>query len=78
MTRQQTEEVVLTVLSAVLKCRVDADSSRRSTPKWDSLKHIEVIFTLEDELDMQFSEAEMADMDSVKAIVDLAAGRHAP
>jgi acyl carrier protein len=72
MDRQQVEAVVLTVLAAVLKCEVDLNSSRHNVPRWDSLKQIEIIFAIEDELNLEFSEEEMANLDSVAKIVDLA------
>lgn len=77
MDRQQLETVLLTVLATVLKCEVSAETSRKNTPQWDSLKHIEVIFALEDELGWQFSEEELADLDSVNSILDRALTRHA-
>lgn len=77
MNRNEIEGTVLTVLERVLKCRVNADSSRSNTPQWDSLKHIEVIFELEDRLEMEFSEAEMAEMNSVAAIVERSTTRSA-
>jgi len=70
MDRQQIETVVLTVLATVLKCHVNGDSTRKNTPQWDSLKHIEVIFAIEDELGLQFSEEALAGLDSVAHIVD--------
>jgi len=63
---------VLTVLAAVLKCEVNRDSTRKNTPQWDSLKHIEVIFAIEDELGLQFSEEALAALDSVAHVVDAA------
>ena len=77
MDRQQLETVLLTVLATVLKCEVSAETSRKNTPQWDSLKHIEVIFALEDELGWQFSEEELADLDSVNSLLDRALTRHA-
>jgi acyl carrier protein len=77
MDRQQLEIVSLTVLATILKCEVSAETSRKNTPQWDSLKHIEVVFALEDELGLQFSEEDMANLDSVGNIVDRALIRHA-
>ena len=68
---------VLSVLEAVLKCPVGPDSSRANTPVWDSLKHIEIVFAVEEELGIEFSEEDMAKLNSVARIVDLAAARHA-
>ena len=77
MDRRQIETVSLTVLATVLKCEVSVKTSRMNTPQWDSLKHIEVIFALEDELGFQFSEEELANLNSVDSIVDRALTRHA-
>jgi acyl carrier protein len=72
MDRTQVQQTVLTVLAAVLKQPLDKDFdiTRQNTPTWDSLKHIEVMFTLEDELGIEFSEAELSNLDSVAKIVD--------
>lgn len=72
MSRQEIEIIVLGVLAAVLKCSVSSDSRRKDHPEWDSLKHIEVVFAIEDELNLQFSEDTLAKMDSVESIVESA------
>lgn len=77
MDRKEIEAVVLAVLAAVLKCEVSLDSTRQNTPRWDSLKHIEIMFATEDELGLQFSEEELTKLDGVGKIVDLALQRHA-
>ena len=63
---------MLAVLANVLKCEIDLDTSRLNTPQWDSLKNIEIIFAVEDELGLEFSEEELASLDSVAKIVDFA------
>lgn len=77
MNQQQIQRSVLSALAAVLKCEVDADTSRENTPQWDSLKHIEIIFVVEDELGIEFSEMDMAGLDSVTRIVGMALTLHA-
>jgi acyl carrier protein len=77
MNRQQLETMVLATVAAVLKCEVFLDSSRKNTDQWDSLKHIEVIFTLENELGLEFSEEELAELDSVGKIVEKVLACHA-
>jgi acyl carrier protein len=77
MDRKQIEQSVIAALAAVLKCEVGADTSRQNTPQWDSLKHIEIIFSVEDELGIEFSEKEMAGLDSVAEIVSRAMTLHA-
>ena len=77
MNRQQIENVVITVLSTVLKCEVDELGSRETVPQWDSLKQIEVIFAIEDELNLQFPEEALPDLNSVAQIVDAAEALYA-
>ena len=72
MNRQQIESVVINILSVVLKCEVDGLSSRETLPHWDSLKQIEVIFAIEDELNLQFPEEVMSELNCVSQIVDAA------
>lgn len=77
MNRQEIEKVVLASLGSVMKCEVDHDSSRENTMAWDSLKHIEVIFLVEEELEVQFSEDELEELNSVSAIVEKVLRQHA-
>jgi acyl carrier protein len=74
MNRQQIKVVVLSVLSTVLKCEVNNEASRENLAQWDSLKHIEVIFAIEDELNLQFPEEMLPNLNSVESIVDAAEG----
>lgn len=69
MQRHEIEERVLDVLYAALKCAVPHDARRSQVAAWDSLKHIELVFALEDELELRFEEDELATLDSVQAIV---------
>jgi predicted dehydrogenase/acyl carrier protein len=50
---------------------VTADQAvdRASTPSWDSLKHIELLFSLEDACDVRFDREELIQLDSLDAIV---------
>ncbi len=47
---------------------VSNDTSMENTPEWDSLKHIEIIVAIEQELGIELTGDEIADMVSVKAI----------
>jgi len=43
---------------------------RRDTEEaWDSVKHVELVFLLEDEFGIEFDEETMAELDSIEAIV---------
>lgn len=47
----------------------DQTVDRTSTLSWDSLKHIELLFSLEDACDVKFDREELAQLDSLDAIV---------
>lgn len=63
------ENKVISVISKVLKTDVDKNTTRKDCSKWDSLKHIEVIFAIEDEFEIEFTEEEMSEMNSVSSFV---------
>ncbi len=44
------------------------DLSRSEIPQWDSLKHVEIVFALEDRYNVQFDEAEFAGLTTVAVI----------
>ena len=71
MDRDAIENTVMVVMSAVLKTtfRNNSEVNRKNTPSWDSLKHMEIFFALEDELGVEFSDDELASLDSVIKIV---------
>ena len=79
MDRSQIEQTVLAVLVTMLKHPLDddADVTRQNTASWDSLKHIEIMFALEEELGAEFSEEELVTLDSVTKIVDAILAKHA-
>jgi acyl carrier protein len=64
------QEAVCEVLGVALEQGqpVGPGFCREEQPAWDSLKHIEVIFALEDRFKVRFSEADMQQMDSVGKI----------
>ncbi len=66
------QATVIEVISSLLKCEINAESSRENTLPWDSLKHVELVFAVEDELGLQFSEQQLAELSSVQAIVQAA------
>lgn len=77
MTREQIEAEVVGVLTTILRTHAASTATRADTPQWDSLKHIEFMFALEEAFDLQFSEAELSVLDSVEAVVDAVMSRHA-
>ena len=79
MDRTAIESTVIATISTVIKRPLTegANATRENVPEWDSLKHIEIMFALEDAFDTEFSEEELAALDSVAKITAAAAGRHA-
>jgi acyl carrier protein len=51
---------------------------RDEQPDWDSLKHIELVFALEDALGVRFETDEIGELADVASIVKLAGRHHAP
>lgn len=75
----QIEATVLLVLSVILKqplSSFDSKSSMQNVSGWDSLKHIEIIFAIEEELSVQFSETELGELRSVSKIVNAVGDRY--
>jgi len=66
-----TAERVVAILTEVLGVSLDGASnpSRETCEKWDSIAQVNVIFGLEDEFAVEFTEEEMASLDSLEAIV---------
>jgi acyl carrier protein len=71
MTRAEIQEAVAELLSISLERQVARAESvtRDSDPKWDSVKHVELILMLEEHFGVQFSEEEMGAMRSFDEIV---------
>jgi acyl carrier protein len=65
---QRARQVVLATLG--IDGPATGDFSRETTAAWDSLKHVAVIFAIEDEFEVQFSEEQMASLASLSAIVE--------
>ena len=80
MDRQRIEEVVTQVLQAVLQREfpAGAEITRADTPGWDSLKHMELVFAIEDELGVEFPEEVLGELDSAARIVQAVLDLHAP
>jgi acyl carrier protein len=70
MNNQGIQEAVCELLGVAFERGqpVDPAFCRDAQSAWDSLKHMEVIFALEDRFHVRFSEAEMPQLDSVGRI----------
>jgi acyl carrier protein len=69
--REEIDATVRGVMSRVLGFEIGAgsDVSRTTHPVWDSLKHVELLFAIEDALGVRFDAAELPILDSVAKIV---------
>ncbi|SAL61412.1 acyl carrier protein [Caballeronia telluris] len=79
MDHAQIEERVVAAISTVLKRHFETvqQMTREHAAEWDSLKHMEIMFVLEDEFGTEFSEEELADLDSASKIVSAIEAKHA-
>ncbi|MHB8544095.1 MAG: acyl carrier protein [Leptospirales bacterium] len=79
MNRNEIEQVTRTVLSTILNRQFEPGLTitRENTPEWDSLKHIEIMFALEDELGVSFSEDELVELDTVNKMIDAVEAKYA-
>lgn len=66
------EERVRRVFETTLDIEIapGADVLREEEARWDSLKHVALIFALEDEFGIEFDEAQMAGLDSLSRAVE--------
>jgi acyl carrier protein len=58
------------VMGLILGCDVTSSTSREQNSSWDSLKHIQIIFAIEDEFGVQFEEDEIPRMNSFTALLE--------
>ncbi len=72
MKADKIEATVREVISKVLKRPVNESESieRDTEPKWDSLKHVELLFSLEDIFPIRFDEKELAELNNIDALVE--------
>ena len=69
-------EEIATLVRQVLRLPESADVLERGgTSEWDSLKHMEIVFALEDRYDVRFDESEFDGLDSIDSIA-AAVARH--
>jgi acyl carrier protein len=66
------ETQVRTIISDILKLAPEAvaGKSRKTLSGWDSLKHVEIMFALEESLDITFTEEQLSILDGVDKIID--------
>lgn len=78
MDRAEIDVGVREVVASVLRTEVppDLNLSADDDSRWDSLKHIEIMFSLEDRFGIQFREEQLAELRSISLIVDAIESLH--
>jgi acyl carrier protein len=72
MTHSDTEKRVRQIIAGVLNTEIPSGIDlRRDISAWDSLKHIEIIFALEEQFDVIFNEDDISRIDSIVGIVEV-------
>ena len=79
MTEKELDSLISEVMSSVLQVDVPAgvNLSKASEERWNSLKHIEIILSLESALNIRFSEDEIAEISCVEDIRNRIRAKHA-
>jgi acyl carrier protein len=74
------DQRVREILSLVLEIPIGPGDrvSRETEPRWDSLHHVEVVFTLEDEFGVSFDEEELTGLTRVDALSEAITRHLAP
>ncbi|MBK9446919.1 MAG: acyl carrier protein [Betaproteobacteria bacterium] len=67
-------EIVARIMGVAL-ADVSEDSSPLTLPKWDSLRHMKLILSLEETLNIQFSDADISMMKDVRSILERVSAR---
>lgn len=65
--RQVVREAMQTVLKRSIASQEDL--RRGQVPEWDSLAHVNLVFTIESELQIQFGAEELGELDSLSKLV---------
>ena len=66
------QDRIIEILKDVLDVQeVDINSSQDTLDNWNSLRHLNLISEFEDEFDLEFDPEEIAEMKSVKKIVEI-------
>ena len=64
------ENQVKEILSILLNIEVNDNTTMNNCDSWDSMKHIEIITTLEDEMDVSFEISDIPKLTSFKLLVE--------
>jgi acyl carrier protein len=75
--RDEVEERIREIMALVLERTVSPGEaiSFGTEPAWDSLRHVELIFSIEDEFQIRFEEPDLAELTSLHALTEAVSQR---
>ena len=71
------DEVRRLLGTALQRPIIDENTSRSTEPAWDSLKHLEFVFLLEEHFGVQLTEDEISNITNLPQVVQLVEARRA-
>ena len=77
MSPSEIETELIEILSTVLGHPVSASAASASESGWDSLKHIQIVFAVEEKFGVQFKEEEIPTLNSLARIQEKLQAYHA-
>ena len=78
MNSNETERGLQEVFSVVLGHPVGPDVARVNEPAWDSLKHMQLVFAVEEKFGVQFPEEAIPQLNSLASFAEHLRPHHAP
>lgn len=65
------EEKVKEILEVLLEHKIDdTNISQKNEELWDSLKHLEILVTIEEEFGIKFADEDIPKLNSMNTIID--------
>ncbi len=77
MNSTESKQRLSEVFAVVFGRPISTEARRQDVPEWDSLKHMQLVFAVEEQFNVQFSEEEIAGLDSVARFSEIIQERDA-
>jgi acyl carrier protein len=77
MNNMETKRHLAEVFAVVFGRPIPVEAGRKDVPEWDSLKHMQLVFAVEEQFGLQFSEEEIPRLDSMARFVEFIEQRNA-
>lgn len=76
MKAHEIEGQLLDLFQLVLRRPVDRSAVRQDIPEWDSLKHMQIIFGVEERFGVIFQEEDIPAMNSIQSLINFIIKQH--